>query len=483
MSAGRVSGNVIDQIFALVLARLLAPADFGLFALASVFTSLFRVFSELGFSRAIVQRETVDDEYLSTAFWSSLAAGVFLTALSLVAGEVIAAISGQKIIPILVAVLSTRFIFAAGSAVQMAVISRRMEFRSLAARELAGAFVGGAVGVGIALTGGGVWALVGQAVAMTAASTLFMWMAIPWRPRRVFSWEKFKDLWAFGGSVLGSRSMLYLSRNMDNLLVGRFLGLVPLGYYALAYKILNFPMTQVAVILNRVVFAALSQVSRNAAQLRGGFLQATSTVALVLVPTMAGLAAVAPWFLEVVFSAKWLPATAALRILTAAGAVQAVMSIWAPVMQAAGRPDLQLKWTMIAVAAYLPAFAVGLRWGIEGVAVGFLVVTLALIPLQFAYLRQVLTIGIGEFALVLRPAAVGTAVMLAGLLPLVRAMNAATLPVVVELGILVGAGVVVYCATVLLVARREIRSLIRTVTLRQSARGPRAREALQPVSK
>lgn len=473
LGAGRISGRAVDQIFSLALARLLSPADWGLFALAAVFTSLFRIFSDMSLGRAIVQRGTADDEYLSTAFWGSLAAGVFLFLLSVAAGGVIGVVSGQAIVGPMVAVLATRFVFAAGTAVQQAVLVRTLAFRIVASRGLVGAVLGGCVGIVMALTGAGVWSLVGQAVGTELAIAILFWTTIPWRPKRVFSREKFKHLWSFSGKLMAARMLVYLIRNVDNLLIGRFLGAASLGFYALAYKVLMFPLSDVSSIVNSVAFAALSRLQENARHVREGYLQATSAVALLLMPVMAGLAVVAPWFIEVVFSAKWLPATVVLQILTAAGAVQAITSVGNPVLQAAGRTDLQLRWSMIAAVQYLTAFVIGLRWGIEGVAGGYLVVSVLQLPIQVAYVQQVAPTGTRDFFKAVRPALVGVLVMLAGLLPLRRLLTGAPYHVAVELAVMVVVGGALYSATVWVVAQHQVRSVMRAVRARrQSRRSP-----------
>jgi O-antigen/teichoic acid export membrane protein len=474
LGAGRISGRAVDQIFSLVLARLLSPADWGLFALASVFTSLFRIFADLSLGRAIVQRGTSDEEYLSTAFWSSLAAGGILFLGSVAAGEVIGALSGQAIVGPMVAVLATRFVFAAGTTVQLAVLTRRLAFRVVAGRGLAGAALGGVVGVGMALAGAGVWSLVGQAVATELASAVLFWTTIPWRPKRLFSRDKFKDLWDFSGKLMGARLLMYLIRNMDNLLIGKFLGATLLGFYALAYKILMFPLSDVSVIVNNVAFAALSRLNENPGHMREGYRQATSAVALLLMPVMVGLVTVAPWFIEVVFSAKWLPATTVLQILAAAGVFQAITSVGGPVLQAAGRTDLQLRWSVLATLQYLTAFVIGLRWGIEGVAAGFLVVSVLQVPIQITYVRQVAPAGAREFVRALRPAVLGVLVMLAGLLPLGHWLREAPYHAAVDLAVMVVAGAVLYSGTVWFIARQELRSVIGAVMSRREGRRPRA---------
>lgn len=480
LGAGRVSGRAVDQVFSLILARLLSPADWGLFALASVFTSLFRIFADLSLGRAIVQRGTSDEAYLSTAFWSSLAAGGVLFLGSVAAGEMIGAVSGQAIIGPMVAVLATRFIFAAGTTVQQAVLVRQLAFRIVAGRGLVGALLGGVVGVAMALSGAGVWSLVGQAVGTELAIAVLFWMTIPWRPTRVFSREKFKDLWGFSGKLMGARLLMYLIRNMDNLLIGRFLGAAPLGFYALAYKVLMFPLSDVSVIVNNVAFAALSRLQENARHVREGYLQATGAVALLLMPVMVGLAVVAPWFIEVVFSAKWLPATMVLQILTTAGAVQAITSVGNPVLQAAGRTDLQLRWAMLAAVQYLTAFVIGLRWGVEGVAGGFLVVSVLQLPIQIAYVRQVAPTGARDFARALRPAVLGVLVMLAGLVPLRRVFSEAPYHVAVELAAMIVAGAALYGATIWLFARQELRLVLGAVASRRQGRRSRGRAVVEP---
>jgi PST family polysaccharide transporter len=463
LAGDQIGSRLIDLAAAAVLARLLLPEHFGLLALAATSTAFFRLFANLGLGAAIVQRREVDDDYLSTSFWANLAAGAVLFLVAAVSGEVLGVLLKEPRIGTLVLFLSLRFVIAAGSATQVAMISRRLDYRALSLRSIASTALAGVAGVSLAYGGMGVWSLVGQELARTAANTLLLYRATGWRPRRRFSWVRFRDLWSFGGPVLLSRLFNYLVRNADNILIGRYLGASALGFYAFGYSIFAVPINDFSAIIHRVMFSALSRLHGDEDRFRRGFLLATRYVTMVVMPVMAGLALVAPLVVVVVFGARWAPSGPVVSLLALAGFVGMMTALGPSGLQASGRADLHLKNTLLSAVTYVPAFAFGLRWGIMGVATGYLVATAVLAPVGYRFLMAATGVTSRELWEAIAPAVTGCVLMAAVVWPVRVALGSAGTPVALALVVLVVTGVIVYTGALWMIQRQAVVGLGRTL--------------------
>lgn len=473
LAGDQFGSRVIDLAFAVILARLLLPEHFGLLAMAATSTAFFRLFANLGLGAAIVQRREVDEEYLSTAFWANLAAGVVLFLVVAVSGEVLGLVLREPRVGTVVLVLSLRFLIASGSATQVAMISRRLDYRALALRSIGSTAIGGVAGVALAYAGMGVWSLVGQELGSTIAGTVLLYRATGWRPRRQFSWAKFKDLWSFGGPVLLSRLFSYLVRNSDNILVGRYLGASALGFYAFGFSIFAAPLNDFSSIVHRVMFSALSRLQEDERRFKRGFLLATRYTTMILMPIMTGLAVVAPLLVVVVFGPRWAPSGPVVSLLALAGFVVMMTALGPSGLQASGRPELQLKHSVLAVIVYVPAFALGLRWGIIGVAAGYLIATTALAPLGYRFLAQATGVTLPELWEAITPAVTGCIVMSAVVWPVRWWLQSAGAPAAVALVALVPLGAVVYAGALWVIRRQAVLGLARV--LRDALPKPAAR--------
>src|SRR3972149_6434655 len=157
------------------------------------------------------------------------------------------------------------------------------------------------------------------------------------------------------------------------------------------------------------MFSGLSRVQEDRERLRRGVLQGAQYVTLGVLPVMVGMALVAAPALELVFGRKWLPAAPVVSVLALAGFLQLMTTLGPSGLNAAGRTDLNLRWTMISSLLYLPAFAVGLRWGIVGVATGYLGATIVMVPVQFRYISSILHVRAAAMWAAGRPGGSGPA--------------------------------------------------------------------------
>ena len=223
----------IGAVLSVILARLIEPAEFGLLAMTAVVTSFLTLFRDFGLVSALVQRTTVDDDDLHTMFWLNAAfgaaAGVVLAAL----GPVAAWFFGEPRLALILAVLGFNSFLQSFGGVRRALLTRRMKFDLLSRNEVQSGLTGGAIAIVLAFQGFGVWALVAQSMARTISSNLLLYGKLGYRPRLRFSRERAKGLLSYGMHTTNTGVLGYVYRNLDNILVGRFLGATSLAFYSL----------------------------------------------------------------------------------------------------------------------------------------------------------------------------------------------------------------------------------------------------------
>ena len=366
-------GQVFRIVVAVMLARLLAPDDYGLAAMVLVLTSLVPIFADLALGAALVQRKDLTEDDRSTVFWTSVVAGVVFTTAGLLAAGAIADFYGEAQVEPLFMALSLTFLVSSLGTTQAALLTREMDFRSLELRVMAGSLVGGVIGVAVAAAGGGAWALIAQELAFVTVSTVLLWIFSPWRPSLRFSGKSIRELGSFSGQIFGTRLLFYANRNVDNILIGRFLGAPALGAYALAYNVMLSPLSRLAWPIQTVFFPAFASIQDDRDRMARMWLRVNGMVAAVTVPAMVGLVVVAPEFVHIVLGDRWSSAVPVIQILAVVGLLQSLQSLNSSILQATGRAGILLWYAFVALALSLIGFAGGLHWGIVGVAAGYAV--------------------------------------------------------------------------------------------------------------
>jgi O-antigen/teichoic acid export membrane protein len=360
--------QVSRLVFGILLARLLTPAEYGVAGMALVFSALALTLSDLALGVGLVQRPTISEADRSTVFWASLGLGALLAAGGIALAGPIADFYGEPAVEPLFVVLSLSFFVTALGRVPASLFHREMNFRAISVRIMAATLVSGVVGVVVAAAGYGPWALVAQSITLASVSTVCLWAFCPWRPRLVFSRASLKDLGGFGLKVSGSRIVDYLSQNSDRLLIGRFLGSAGLGTYSVAATIVFFPLTSLTVAVVDTLFPALSRIQHDRERAARLWLRATRFVAALVVPAMLGVVMVAPDFVGVLLGERWEAAVPVLQLLALAAAVLAVSGLALTVFTALGRAGTVLAFAIFELVALVVSVAIGLRWGIVGVA-------------------------------------------------------------------------------------------------------------------
>lgn len=461
-------------VVALILARLLAPRDFGLAGMVLVFSALVFIFADLGLGSALVQRAHITQADRSTVFWTTLGIGALLTLVGVAVSGLIADFYGEPTVAALFVGLSLNFVIVGVGATHTALLNRSMRFKGLELLKVAATLIGAVVGIWAAVAGHGAWAIIGQLLAIEVVFAIAVWWLCPWRPSFTYSRASLRSLGVFGGNVLGTQLLFFANRNADNLLIGRFLGPASLGTYVLSYNVMLAPFNQIAGPLQEVLYPALSRVQDDARRIASVWLRVNRLVGALAIPALAGLAVLAPDFVPVVLGDQWQEAIPVIQILTWVGALQALQRLNSSILQARNRTGTLLRFAFVGTLATLVAFVAGLHWGIVGIAAGY-AISSTFVESAYTWLTA-RAMGISPLVLVraLAGVAQATLAMVAVLLParalLVRAETAVAprLIVLVVLGALVYLALVSWRAPAL---RDEVRDLLRRRAARLAVTG------------
>jgi PST family polysaccharide transporter len=373
--------QAISSIIFFLLARLLGPEVFGLVAMAGVFLAILQVFSEQGFTEAIIQRNKLEPEHLDTAFWSNLGIGLLLTLLSIAAAKPVSILFNQPKLTPIIGCLSLSFLLGAFRATQEAILRRQFNFMALAIRSLVATGIGGIVGVVMAFLGYGVWSLVGQQLVNQLVGVLVLWRSSNWRPGLKFSLNHFKELFAYGINLVGMNFLNFFNQRADDLLIGYFLGPVALGYYSVPYRIFTMLAALLPGSAVQVALPTFSRLQEDPERLRQAFYTAGQLTSLICFPIFFGLAALAPELLPGLLGDKWIPSIPVMRVLAFVGVLFSISYFYGSVIMAMGKPDWAMKISFINAVTSILAFLVAVRWGIVAVAVAFLLRVLVEFPI------------------------------------------------------------------------------------------------------
>ena len=344
MALSRLVAQALSLVSVTVVARALTPEAYGLIGMAQLVITFISLFQDLGTSSAVIQRPEVDQRFLSTIWWLNFALSLLLAGICWLLSPLAARFYHEPAVVNVLRVLGLGFVIAAGCNVQAALLSRNLQFKALAIREIISSVVGLVVAIKMAYSGAGVWALVGASLSTTAASTVLVMVLARWLPSFSFSWSDIRSIARFGANLSAFNLLNYFARNADNALVGRYLGAGPLGYYQLAYRMMLYPIETISQTLGRTLFPAFSKMQGDYARFRMAYLRSCAAIAFFTFPLMIGALILADELIRVLLGPKWAPTIPLFQILALVGMVQSISTTVGQIYVATGRTDLMLRW-------------------------------------------------------------------------------------------------------------------------------------------
>lgn len=371
MERGGTQG--IQFIVQIILARLLLPAEFGTIALLTVFIFLANVFVQSGFSTALIQKKNSTETDFSSVFYlSMIIAGVIYIILFNAAPFIAGFYEDITLVPLL-RVLSITLFFGAINSIQIAVLSRKLEFKKMFSSSLGAVLVSGIIGITMAYRGYGIWALVAQQLSDQFLVTTILWFTVKWRPSLKFSIKNTRELFSFGWKLLVSTLINSICLYSQSLIIGKIYSPAMLGYFSRGQQFPSIIVTNINGSIQSVMLPALSSQQDDKQIVKRMVRRAIITSSFLVFPLMVGLALVAEPLVTLLLTEKWLPCVPFLQIFCAVFALMPIHTANLQAINALGRSDVFLKLEIIKNIVGLIILGLTIFYGAYAIAVGMLV--------------------------------------------------------------------------------------------------------------
>lgn len=447
----------ISFVVSVILARLLDPSDYGVLTMLTVFIAVSQVFVQSGLNTALIQKKDVDETDLSSVFYVSLLIAAALYTLLFFLAPAIGAFFGMDALSPVLRVLALVLLPGALVSVQNAVIARQMAFRRLMAASLLSTALSGAVGIGMAAVGLGYWALVGQQLTNQLALALVLLRMVKWRPRALFSWARVRVLIRFGWKLLASSLLETGYNNLRTAVIGKKYAQETLGFYNRGKQFPELVMNAVNGSIQSVMLPVLSDEQDDMLRMKQMMRRSVMVSSFLVLPMMAGLAAVAEPLIRLLLTDKWLPCVPFLQICCIDFAFYPIHTANLQAINAMGRSDVFLRLELIKKSYGLAILAASVLLfdSVYAIAWGAVVSTLLAAVVNASPNRRLLGYGYLEQMRDVLPA-MGLSLIMFLTVSALRRLPLAPFPLLV---CQTAAGVVIYGALSLLLRLESMRYL------------------------
>lgn len=390
--------NIAIQLTStLVLARLLKPTDYGIVAMVMAVTGFAGLFRDLGLSSAIIQRDKLTHEQLSTIYWINVALGALLTVVVASMSPLVGWFYGRPELNMVTAIVSLSFIIGSFGAQPGALLTRKMLFGRLAVAQLAGALVGLTVSIVMALNGFSYWALVVGALAGGIITTILLNSLCGWRPGVAVRGAGVRSLLKYGASITAFDIVNYFQRNLDNILLGRFWGADALGLYSRAYALLMFPIQNIRGPINAVAFPAMSRLQNQPDLLRAYYVRVTSLLAFISMPVAALLFVISKPLIDLLLGPAWSGVAPIFSFLAVAAFIQPTSGLAGSLLLSMGRSRRYFECGFFNAIVFSASFVAGLPWGPMGVALCYAIANYIVLIPWLAWAFRDTPVGLPDF--------------------------------------------------------------------------------------
>ena len=370
-TAGAQAAKMVVQFLSVViLARLLAPEDFGLVASVGPIVAFVGLFQNLGLQQAVIQRPQIDQAQLNRVFWISTLAGLVCTVAVAALSPAVSAFYDDPRMTGITLAAALPLLFGSLAALPLALMNRHLQFGQLAINDVLTAVAGLVAAVAAAYAGLGYWSLVIGPAVGAVVTLLCAWWATRWQPGRP-DVKVDREILTFGANLTGFNLVNFFSRNLDNILIGKFSGPIELGFYDRAYKLLLFPLQNINQPLSRLMVPLLSRIQEDKPRFRDLYLRTNWLLAAITVPGIAALTIAAEPVVSILFGERWLPVAPIFAWLGIAGLMQPVSSTTGWIFICQGKTGTMFRWGIYSALTTVLSFVVGLHWGAVGVAAAY----------------------------------------------------------------------------------------------------------------
>lgn len=377
----------------IIMARILTPSDYGLVGMIAIFIAVSQSLIDSGFSQALIRKRDRSEIDNSTVFYFNIAVGITLYLVLFLSAPAIARFYNEPLLTSITRVIGLGLLFNSLGVVQRAIFTTTLNFKTQAKATLIGAVISGIVGISMAYSGYGVWAIVAQQMANIVLVNIFLWVFSKWRPILKFSKDSFTSLFSFGSKLMISGLIDTLYKNMYLIVIGKFFRAQDLGYYTRAHQFSDFASSNFTGIFQRVSYPVLCTIQDNDRRLADVYRRLLKVSSFIIFPLMAGLAACATPLIDTILTSKWIFAAKILQILCLAQMWYPVHAINLNLLQVKGRSDLFLKLEIIKKLIGVAVLCATLPFGLIAVCWGVLINSLLSLIINTHYTGRLINLG------------------------------------------------------------------------------------------
>lgn len=343
----RFSVQGVMFILTIIMARLLTPEDYGLIGMLAIFIAVAQSLIDSGFTQALVRKQDRTETDECTVFYFNIVVSALMYLVLFASAPFVAEFYGIPDLCLIMRVMTISMLFDSFAVVQRALYTINLDFKSQAKASFSSVLISGIAGIWSAYHGFGVWALVIQQIIRAVINTIVLWYYSSWRPKLLYSWTSFRELFSFGSKLLASGLLNTIYTNIYPIVIGKVFSAQSLGYYSRAGQFADFPSSNITGIMQRVTYPVLCSIQNDMERLRSSYRKFLKLSAYIVFPMMTGLAAVAYPFINVVLGEKWMFSATLLQIICFSGMWYPIHAINLNLLQVTGRSDLFLKLEII----------------------------------------------------------------------------------------------------------------------------------------
>ncbi|MFH1641177.1 MAG: lipopolysaccharide biosynthesis protein, partial [Candidatus Omnitrophota bacterium] len=339
--------------------------------------SIFSTASHIGFQTALIQKKENAEQYFNTVWTIEVLRCFLLSIFVFLIAPLAAGFFKNPEAMRMIRVLSLVFILAGARNIGIINFAKELQFHKQFLYYFITTIIDMVVSVTCAFLLRNAWALVFGLLAGSISSLVLSYVLCTYRPRFEFDLNKAKGLFGFGLWIWGSNILVFLSTQGDDILVGRLLGAVSLGFYQMAYRISNTPATDITNVISQVTFPAYSKFQDNIPRLRESFIRVLSHTVFFTFPLAAFIGVLANDFTRIFLGTKWMPIVLPVQILVIAGLLRSLVATTGPIFYAVGKPKVDTRWqTARLIVLAVLIYPCIIRWGLIGASAAVLASTL-----------------------------------------------------------------------------------------------------------
>lgn len=392
-SVERFSIQGIQFVVMIIMARLLTPQDYGLVGMIAIFIAISQSLIDSGFSQALIRKQDRNEIDNSTVFYFNIIVGLLLYIILFFCSPLIADFYNEPELTPITRCIGLGLIFNSLGVVQRAIYTTGLNFKTQAKASLIGAIVSGIIGIVMAYTGFGVWAIVAQQIANTALVVIFLWIYSKWHPIIAFSKKSFHELFGFGSKLMISGLIDTLYRNIYLIVIGKLFKASDLGYYTRAHQFSDFASSNFTGIFQRVSYPVLCTIQNDDERLSDIYRRLLRTSTFIIFPLMTGMSVLAYPLILTFLTDKWAFSALLLQIICLGMMWYPVHAINLNLLQVKGKSDMFLRLEIIKKIVGVATLCITLPLGLIAMCWGTVINSLISLVINTYYTGKLINLG------------------------------------------------------------------------------------------